>query len=139
MVNQEMLKRLGRLLRDARTGKKLSQEEVAEMIGRTQGQYSDIERAYMRPGSARGSVPDDEFLALVADALGIPIQDLHAALGRVPAGGPAAQLVREKLDSLANREEIDLTTEQMDALIDDIEDYANMRLSRTVRQTQEIK
>ncbi len=61
----------------------------------------------------------------------------EAAPSLVPASGPAAQLVQEKLAAYKNQGDVELTVDQMDALIDDIEEYANMRLNRTVRQKEE--
>lgn len=52
------------------------------------------------------------------------------------APSPALSLVYETLARRSDQGSVELTEAQMDALIDDIEEYANMRLSRTVRQSQ---
>lgn len=127
-----MLVAFGQLLKEARIAKKLSQDEVAEAIKRAQGQYSDIERAYTRPGQRRGSVPDDDFLASVSSVLGIPLRDLHAALGRIPPGSPAVHLVREKLAEYNGESQI--AAEELAELSSDVADYAKMRVEKTVRQ-----
>lgn len=135
MVTQETLVRFGKRLREARRLKGLSQREVAEAIHWAQGQYSDIERAYRRPGLARAAVPDDEFLAAVSTVLEIPLRDLHAALGRIPEGTPADLVVREHLSKY--NIEGKLPPETVDELSREIEDYTQMRIERQVRRLQE--
>ena len=133
MVTQEMLVYLGQILKSARLSKKLNQGEVADAMKIVQGQYSDIERAYIRPGQTRASVPDDDFLVSASDVLDIPILDLHAALGRIPPGSAAAALVREKA---ASREDFTLTPDQMDNLITEIEAIAVFRIQRMMEETE---
>lgn len=134
MVTQETLVRFGKRLREARRLKGLSQREVAEAIHWAQGQYSDIERAYRRPGLARAAVPDDEFLAAVSTVLEIPLRDLHAALGRIPEGTPADLVVREHLSKY--NIEGKLAQEDLDDLRSEIDDFAQLRVERRLRQLQ---
>lgn len=80
----------------------------------------------------QGVLPDDAPSGVAAQVLHDGL--LAAGFAATPLP-PAAALIREAL--AGREEEINLTLEQFDALIDDIEEYANMRLSRTVRQKQE--
>ena len=132
MVTQEMLVRLGQLLKAARQAKRLNQGEVADAMKIVQGQYSDIERAYIRPGQRRGSVPDDDFLAAASAVLDRPVLDLHAALGRVPSGSPAVQLVREHLAPYNGQ----ISREQVESLAQELDDIARVRVERITGQYQ---
>lgn len=137
MPTLEQIQALGHLVREARTAKELTLEQAEELSGVKRNYLWTIEQAYVLPNRSP-TIPSDDVLEAVAAAFGIPVVSLHAALGRVPAGSPAVQLVREKLAEYGGQDHavIDLTAEQMDQLIDDVEGYAEDRLSRTLRQSR---
>jgi transcriptional regulator with XRE-family HTH domain len=135
--------KLGNLLKERRKSLGLTLENVEAATIRlgervSAGFLSDTERAYPRDGGSV-TLPSDEKLRALSRVLDIPLIDLHAAIGRIPAGALARLFVRETLARHGDQGSVELTESQMDALIDDIEEYANMRLSRTMRQTQETK
>ncbi len=83
----------------------------------------------------QGVLPDDANDALAEKMLN---DGLRAAGFPAKPLPPAAALIREKLAEYGDRDHvtIDLTAEEMDALIDDVEDYAAHQLTRTLRQFQ---
>lgn len=132
MPDIQQLKLLGETLRRARKAKNLTLEEVEELSGVSKNYVWILEEAYQQ-GKRAPTVPTDEKLAALGKALGIPMLNLHAALGRIPANAGAAALVREKA---ATHENFELTEAQMNALITDLERYAEMRLQITAEQSQ---
>lgn len=117
------------------------QKQVASRSGLGQSTIAGYLTGARKPNSAdtvhrivQGILPDNTADDAAAQVLRGGLLAAGFAADPLP---PAAALIREVL---AGREgDVDLTPEQFDTLIDDIEAYANMRLSRTVRQTQGTK
>jgi transcriptional regulator with XRE-family HTH domain len=73
---------LGLLLRTARLEKGWTQSDVAKRTGLTTGYISNLEQGYVNP--KRGPVvPSDDSLRAFSEALELPLEKMHAALGRV--------------------------------------------------------
>lgn len=131
-------RRLGEALKDRRTQLGLTLENVSAKIQahgqKISPQYlSNIETAYSRPGKEPATPPDD-LLSALALALGIPLRELHAALGRVPPGSPAEQLVREHLAPYTAEGQI--SREQVESLAQELDDIARVRVERITGQYQ---
>ena len=95
MATHNHLKALGKALRARRLTLGLKLREVEERSGVGLEYLSNIERGYVNP--KRGPVtPSDDVLTRIASALGIPLRELHAALGRGDGGAehPAVAYLR---------------------------------------------
>lgn len=131
-------KRLGKLIRERRKARGWTLDNVSEQVKRlglrlSPQHLSNIENAYSHPGK-EPSTPPDDLLRALSRVLDTPLSDFHAALGRMTTTSAAAALVREKA---ATFDEFHLTNDQMDALITDLERYAEMRLQLTAEQIRE--
>lgn len=131
-------RRLGELLKERRNALGLTLENVSAKISargkKLSAQYlSNLETAYTRPGKEPATPPDD-LLNTLAQTLDIPISDLHAALGRVPPGSPAAQLVREKVAKYDGGGQIG--PEIVQEISEELDDIATVRVERVMRQYQ---
>ncbi len=125
----------------------ISKAELARRIGMTRAYVGFIEDDSQPPSMGVPNVSAKNLSALARE-LNVSEPEMFergyrspAGFKLVPSSRPAAQLVREKLDNLANREEIDLTADQLDALIDKIENYVEFELYCQVkeeRQKQEV-
>ena len=134
MPSATQLKGLGQIVRAARRERQWTLQELSEKSGVGHSYLSNIERGYVNP--KRGPVtPSDDMLVALSQSLSIPLPNMHAALGRVPnpenLGSPAAQLVQNKLGAA---EIIDLSAEEMDALISRIEDQAEFEVRRLAKE-----
>lgn len=130
--------KLGKLLKERRKllGLTLENVEVATIkLGMrvSAGFLSDTERAYPRKGGSV-TLPSDDKLRALSQVLDIPMREMYAALGRVPSGSPAAQLVREELATY--KVEGSLAPDDLDDLTSEVEDFARVRVERVMRQFQ---
>ena len=129
--------KLGELLKSRRKelGLTLENVEAATIKAGSRvsaGFLSDTERAYPRSGGSV-TLPADDKLRALSQVLDIPLRDLHAALGRVPGGSPAEQLVREHLTSYSGGQ---ISREMVESLAQELDDIARVRVERVTGQYQ---
>lgn len=127
---REKLRRLGAAVREAREAKGWNQSELAAKSGVGKGYVSNIETGYVNPD--RGPVtPSDEVLAQLAQALEMPVAELHRALGRINGDSDKAYYRSRYIRRAAYDNGLTaLTPEEERAIEEETERILNYELSK---------
>jgi transcriptional regulator with XRE-family HTH domain len=80
----ERLVRLGDRIHQLRKSQRISQIELASIIGRSQSYVSSLENATVSDGKDAPITPPDDVLESLAQALRTDAAEFHAILGRTP-------------------------------------------------------
>lgn len=144
METNDAHQELGRLIRERRKVRGWTLENVSTQVRRlglrlSPQHLSNIENAYNHPGK-EPSTPPDDLLRALSRVLEIPLSDLHASLGRIPANDAAAALVREKLAGYELLDDMQLSPSEVDDMASDLgalaESLVSSRVKRFQRQSQ---
>lgn len=130
---------LGQVIKDARNEKDWTQSDLAQKVQLSVGYISNIEKGYVNP--KRGPVvPSDDSLNALANALGVPVSRFHSELGRSAneeSARPMMTFVEQKLKESPGGTMYNLTPDQADQLVSELEEFAELRITQVQRQSQE--